>query len=503
MEGAQLMSGSFTASGASAPEGVLQDFTTRWPGYVSPELDGLRATEFARLDATGSVYLDYTGAGLHGSSQVQQHFELLASTVLGNPHSVSPASQVATSLVQGARQAVLGHFKADPREYAVVFTANATAALRLVGENLGFDDASRLLLTQDNHNSVTGIACFARRVGAHVHWLRPHVPDLRLSPDELGHELASLPEGAKGLFAFPAQSNFSGVKHPLSLIGEAQRQGWKVLLDAAAFAPTNSLDLSKYSPDLVCLSFYKMMGYPTGLGCLLVRRETLATWQQPWSAGGNVKLASVLGEGYVRGDGEAAFEDGTIDFLSIPAVEFGLRFLQSVDFERLGLRLTALTGWTLEQLQALKHPSGAPVVRLFGPLDTTQRGATLAFTLLDAQGRAHDIRQVAILAGQQGISLRSGFFCNPGAGEAAFELGADDLQAFFRQPDFTFDDLRAWFRSNRGFDIGALRASFGLASTFYDAWRFVRFVHGFVDQDRTTLGTLPQGGAEADTVCAG
>jgi hypothetical protein len=40
------------------------------------------------------------------------------------------------------------------------------------------------------------------------------------------------------LFAFPAQSNFSGVKHPLSLIARARERGWRVLLDVAAFAPT-------------------------------------------------------------------------------------------------------------------------------------------------------------------------------------------------------------------------------------------------------------------------
>ena len=68
------------------------------------------------------------------------------------------------------------------------------------------------------------------------------------------------------LFAFPAQSNFSGVKHPLSLIDRAQERGWRVLLDATAFAPTNPLDLNVAAPDFVVLSFYKMFGYPTGLG---------------------------------------------------------------------------------------------------------------------------------------------------------------------------------------------------------------------------------------------
>ena len=78
------------------------------------------------------------------------------------------------------------------------------------------------------------------------------------------------------LLAFPAQSNFSGVKHPLDLVDRAQRRGWDVLLDAAAFVATNRLDLSAVTPDFVTVSFYKMFGYPTGVGCLLVRCASAA-----------------------------------------------------------------------------------------------------------------------------------------------------------------------------------------------------------------------------------
>ena len=46
---------------------------------------------------------------------------------------------------------------------------------------------------------------------------------------------------------------------------------WKVLLDAAAFVPTQPLDLRQYPADFVTISFYKIFGYPTGLGALLVR----------------------------------------------------------------------------------------------------------------------------------------------------------------------------------------------------------------------------------------
>ena len=86
------------------------------------------------------------------------------------------------------------------------------------------------------------------------------------------------------LLAYPAQSNFSGVKHPLALINAARDLGWHVLLDAAAFVPTNRLDLRAVTPDFVTISFYKMFGYPTGVGCLLIRNATLNRLRRPWFA---------------------------------------------------------------------------------------------------------------------------------------------------------------------------------------------------------------------------
>jgi hypothetical protein len=55
----------------------------------------------------------------------------------------------------------------------------------------------------------------------------------------------------RGLIAFPAQSNFSGVRHPLRLIDLAHSRGYDVLLDAAAYVPTRRLDLSAVHPDFV------------------------------------------------------------------------------------------------------------------------------------------------------------------------------------------------------------------------------------------------------------
>lgn len=103
-----------------------------------------------------------------------------------------------------------------------------------------------------------------------------------------------------------------------------------MLVDCAAFAPTNHLDLSKWHPDFVPISFYKMFGYPTGVGCLLVRKAALAKLQRPWFAGGTIRAASVQGEWPEMIESQAAFEDGTINYLNLPAVAIGLRHLIAI-----------------------------------------------------------------------------------------------------------------------------------------------------------------------------
>ena len=76
------------------------------------------------------------------------------------------------------------------------------------------------------------------------------------------------------------------------------------------------------------MSFYKMFGYPTGVGCLLVRDKAMARLRRPWFAGGTVNFATVQGRAHILAKLEAGFEDGTLNYLSIPAVAIGLRHLE-------------------------------------------------------------------------------------------------------------------------------------------------------------------------------
>ena len=190
-------------------------------------------------------------------------------------------------------------------------------ALKLVGEAYPFGSDSHYLLTFDNHNSVNGIREFARRHDSAITYVPLTLPEMRVDGDVLREYFKLARPGGANLFAYPAQSNFSGVQHPLEWISQAQAMGWDVLLDAAAFVPTNRLDLSEWHPDFVCASFYKMFGYPTGLGCLLASRSALTKLRRPWFSGGTITVASIQGDRYFLAEGAAAFEDGTPDFLAM------------------------------------------------------------------------------------------------------------------------------------------------------------------------------------------
>jgi len=465
------------------------EFLARYPQYRSTfHLDALRAVEYGRLDEHGQIYLDYTGAGLHAASQVREHAELLNAQALGNPHSASPSSSRTTALVEGARRAVLEWFGAEG-DYTAIFTANATGALKHVGESYPFSPKGRLLLTADNHNSVNGIREFARQAGTRVSYAPLTVPELRLEMLALEALLAGAEPDAANLFAFPAQSNFTGVKHSLDLIAGAHDRGWDVLLDAAAYVSTNRLILREIQPDFVSISFYKMFGYPTGVGCLLVRNAMLGKLRRPWFAGGTVNFATVGGRRHVLSPGEAGFEDGTLNYFSIAAVGIGLRHLAGAGIDAIHTRVECLTGWLLEQLIAMRHSNGRPMVRIYGPLTTTMRGGIVTMNFYDPDGHLLDYRRVEELAGQQGISLRTGCFCNPGPGETAEGITDEDFAvALARNPDLTLPLFLQMIAHEGGKSAGAIRVSFGIASNFADAQRFLQLAASLRDQTRLTIG---------------
>jgi len=191
----------------------------------------------------------------------------------------------------------------------------------------------------------------------------------------------------------------------------------------------------------------------------------------------------VQAEKHFLAEGEQAFEEGTLNYLNIPAVEIGLRHIQSIGIDMIHDRVSCLTSWLLDALLALRHSSGAPVVRVYGPANMEARGGTLTINFYDPKEILIDHRRIDELAGRAGISLRTGCFCNPGAGEMAHGLTEEDMAAAFENGErMTFEQFLSVLEDRDGKSAGAVRVSLGLASNFADVYSFWDFARSFIDQ---------------------
>ncbi|MBK8609233.1 MAG: aminotransferase class V-fold PLP-dependent enzyme [Chitinophagaceae bacterium] len=439
-------------------------------------IEDFRKREYHKLDEQNHVYLDFTGASLNSSTQLEAHHSFLQNNILGNPHSVNPTSQLATKYINETRDYVLNYFNAV-EDYYCVFTQNASGALKIVGECYPFNANSAFVLTFDNHNSVNGIRVFAKNKGSDVAYCPVFIEDLRLDTASMDRLLTHYKDKKNKLLAFPAQSNVSGVKHPLSLIQKAKDLGWDVLLDAAAFVPTNNLNLQEVKPDFVSVSFYKIFGYPTGVGCLLINKKALPKLQKPWFAGGTVSLVSILADSYILADTHERFEDGTLDFQNIPAVKTGLQQVEKIGMHHIQRNILELTQYLLDELAALKHSNGVALVHILGPKNNINRGGTVLLNFFDNSEKPLPFADVEEKANSANISFRTGCFCNPGIDEINNCLSTGELVQYFSTHETgDYNDMIKHLGKMRG----AIRISLGIASIKKDADAFIKFAKSFL-----------------------
>lgn len=177
-----------------------------------------------------------------------------------------------------ARNRILQRCGVEQSEYHVVFTPGAKEALMLVGEAYPFCKHNVYMTALDEEWEVEsqfgGISQFAtfkesKVIPAPLAWL-----DLRIAGSQLSTNFRRKSKSnPKGLFAYPVQAG--GLKNSLHWVSEAQRNLWHVLLDASEVVLDEEMfDLGQHKPDyLVCVS-PKIVGYPTSVTCLLIRRSS-------------------------------------------------------------------------------------------------------------------------------------------------------------------------------------------------------------------------------------
>ena len=339
-------------------------FRETYPRYASTDaLDELRARDYARLDAQDQVYLDYAGGSLHGESQLRAHMAVLSNSIHGNPHSVNPTSGASTALVEAVRAQCFDTFMRRRRRYTAIFTANASGALKLVGEVLSLcTPGGRFLLTVDNHNSVNGIREFARAKGGRGHVYVPVTPpEMSLEPARLLGNLDRRP-GRPQPACLSRAIQLHGRAASVGAHRRAHRRGAGTCCSMRRrSSPTNRLGSRPLAPDFVTVSFYKIFGYPTGVGCLLARRAALPRLNRPWFAGGTIFAVAVQGDGTIMAGGCGGVRGRDARLLKHPGGGDRPAAHRSIgDSKRSTTGCSCLAGWLLENLTRLRHSNGRP-----------------------------------------------------------------------------------------------------------------------------------------------
>ncbi|KAI9596114.1 pyridoxal phosphate-dependent transferase [Syncephalis fuscata] len=475
-------------------------------GY-SNTIDHIREREFARLKDT--VYLDHTGTTLYPASTINAFSENLTNHIYGNPHSRHPSSELTARIVDQTRLRVLSMCKADPSQYSVIFTTNATAALKLCWEMcpLEAEDHSEFYYLCESHTSVVGLRALSELMKIKAQSIEASsVESLLSSEPSICANDAENSKESYSLFVYPAQCNYSGERFPWKWSALARnynkqqqcrhRRQWLVAVDASAYASTSPINLSdaNTAPDFIILSFYKIFGFPTGLGALIVRKSLMPLLRKSYFGGGTASAVTVDTPWQVFRDTlHTRYEDGTVNFLDIIGLGIAMDKHKELytSMQAVSEHTHALFVWLYKQMQQLVHANGQPVCQLYVEPDNAcnpkQQGPVLTFNLIRSDGSPVGYAEVERIASVSRIHLRTGGFCNPGAAQKWLRLTDTDIRSHLKAGHVCWDDQDII----DGQLTGAIRLSLGAMSNYEDMAAWIEFLEKYYVEDTNTLTRPP------------
>jgi cysteine desulfurase/selenocysteine lyase len=311
----------------------------------------------------------------------------------------------ATTAYESARDKVAAFINAASRE-EVVFTKNSSEALNLVAYAISnattFPGADRfrirpgdevVVTEMEHHSNIVPWQLLCQRTGATFRWL-PIDDNGRLVDDAIDEMIT---ERTK-VVAFVHQSNALGTINPVArLVERAHAVGALTVVDASQSAPHLPLDVQALDADFLAFTGHKLYG-PTGVGVLWGRYDLLATLPPFLGGGEMIETVDLTGTTYAAPPHR--FEAGTPMIAQAVGLGAAIDYVTALGMENIAAHEHELVEYALPRLAAIDG------VRIIGPSDTANRGATIAFTL--AGVHPHDVAQ---LLDEQGIAVRAGHHC--------------------------------------------------------------------------------------------
>jgi len=317
----------------------------------------------------------------------------------------------ATTLFEAARDKVAAFINA-PRRDEVIFTKNSSEALNLVAYSLSnattFPGAERFRLgpgdeivvtEMEHHSNIVPWQLLAQRTGATFKWLPiDTAPDSKTAGRLVDSAIDDVITERTKVLAFVHQSNALGTVNPVArLVARAKTVGALTVLDASQSAPHRPLDVQELDVDFVAFTGHKLYG-PTGVGVLWGRYDLLA--ELPPFLGGGEMIETVDMSGTTYAAPPHRFEAGTPMIAEAVGLGAAIDYLTAIGMENVAAHEQELVEYALPRLAAIDG------VRIIGPTEAVDRGATIAFTLKGVH--PHDVAQ---LLDEYGVAVRAGHHC--------------------------------------------------------------------------------------------
>ena len=226
-------------------------------------------------------------------------------------------------------------------------------------------------------------------------------------------------------------SNVCGTRMPLDALGEiCQRHQLYFVVDSAQTAGIVPINMDKMHIDALAFTGHKGLRGPQGTGGFLVSQE-LAEQMEPLISGGT---GSVSHTEEIPDFMPDRFESGTPNLPGIYGLHEALLYLKTHSLQAINEKELSLTGYFLEQLQALDDTGRH--IRIIGKKDLTDRNGVVSI-----QTPEIDMSQVAWqLDNEYGVMTRVGLHCAPNAHKTLGTYPAGTIRFSFG-PENTKNEL--------------------------------------------------------------
>ena len=319
----------------------------------------------------------------------------------------------------------LARFFHAPDSRCVVFTPGITYSLNCLLKGF-LKPGDHVLVSSLEHNAVMRPLCQLASQDIHYTMI-PAETDGTTHPESI--EALIRPE-TKAVIMLHA-SNVCGTRMPLDALGEiCQRHQLYFVVDSAQTAGIVPINMDKMHIDALAFTGHKGLRGPQGTGGFLVSQE-LAEQMEPLISGGT---GSVSHTEKIPDFMPDRFESGTPNLPGIYGLHEALLYLKTHSLQAINEKELSLTGYFLEQLQALDDTGRH--IRIIGKKDLTDRNAVVSI-----QTPEIDMSQVAWqLDNEYGVMTRVGLHCAPNAHKTLGTYPAGTIRFSFG-PENTKNEL--------------------------------------------------------------